>query len=207
MPYIVCKAHIPKADPKYIWVRNYKNYDNKTFCATLETCPWSSLEQLDDPHEQWKAFHHMFLEIAGKQAPMIRKRVRGRDCPWQNSELHEVMDMRDRAKVKANQSRNETDFETYKTLRNKATSMNRDLKREYYSNLILENLSSSDKLWKAIKIILPTSASVQTQLLRVNGNEYTTPKGISDCFNRFFSTVGRKLTANQMTSQILGILD
>ncbi len=44
-------------------------------------------------------------------------------------------------------------------LYNKGTSLNRQLKDEYYSTLVLENLDNPDRLWKAIKKILPQSQS------------------------------------------------
>ncbi len=61
-----------------------------------------------------------------------------------------MMDMMDTTKMKIKQSRSKTDCETYNILGNKATSINRDLKQDYYSNLILEHVSSSDKVWKAV---------------------------------------------------------
>ncbi len=67
------------------------------------------------------------------------------------------MDIQDKVKVKM--TKWVEDFENYKTLRNKATYINMDLNTAYYTNLILDNLAKSRKLWKAIKQILLSSAS------------------------------------------------
>jgi hypothetical protein len=64
----------------------------------LKQCPWNAISEMDEPQDQWNAFHSMFSEVANKHAPMVKKRVQGRDCPWQNSELHQLMDMRERDK-------------------------------------------------------------------------------------------------------------
>ena len=101
------------------------------------------------------------------------------------------MQQRDKVKINAIKSKSESDFQIYRTIRN-----NRELKRSYYSNLVLDNLSKSDKLWKAVKKILPSSSTVQTQILRENDKEYTSSRDISNCFNRYFSTIGSKLAAH-----------
>ncbi len=40
--------------------------------------------------------------------------MKGRNCPWENRDLHDVMDLRDRAKLKAKATRILEDLETYK---------------------------------------------------------------------------------------------
>ncbi len=73
-----------------------------------------------------------------------------------------VIDIQDKAKVKVKTTRWVEEFENYKTLRNKATYITMDLNTAYYTNVILDNLAKPNKLWKAIKQILQSSASAQT---------------------------------------------
>ncbi len=73
------------------------------------------ISKLDYPQDHWDAFHYLFSETAKKHSPMIRKRVKGRDYLRENNTFHHVMDIRDRAKVKAKQTRWIEDLENYKT--------------------------------------------------------------------------------------------
>ncbi len=59
--------------------------------------------------------------------------------------MHREIDIRDRVKVKVKETRCMEDLENYKTLRNKATQLNSEVKATYYTNLILDNLVKSDK--------------------------------------------------------------
>ncbi len=67
------------------------------------------------------------------------------------------MDIRDRPKVKAKQTRCIEELENYKTLRNKATPLNRELKQHITQIVFLIIWP----IWKGIKQILPLSPLAQ----------------------------------------------
>ncbi len=85
--------------------------------VTQWTCTSVFVSDLGSQHRGGEARRD---HVYKKHAAMSRKRVKGRDYPWQDNELHHVMDIRYRAKVKTKQTRYIEDFENYKTLRNKS---------------------------------------------------------------------------------------
>ncbi len=58
---------------------------------------------MDDPDDQWKAFHSMFISTANVNAPWVEKRVNGFDAPYMNSELRDAI--YERFKIKTNKTK------------------------------------------------------------------------------------------------------
>ena len=62
---------------------------------------------------------------------------------------------RNAMKKKANLSKSEDDWKTYKKLRNHVTGMIRKAKSSYVSENILSNKGNSTAMWKSIRRLLP----------------------------------------------------
>ncbi len=88
----------------------------------------------------------MFVKFANANAPWMNKRVKCYDVPYMNCELRGLIAERDQAKTLANKTQDTDMFKRFKTLCNKVTSLNRQLKDEYYSTLVLEYFDNQDRL-------------------------------------------------------------
>ena len=74
-----------------------------------------------------------------KHAPWITKRVKGKTCPWLDSDVKREMNHRDQLLRKARKSGNEFDWSSYKRKRNFANNLIKRTKKEYYEKLLTEN--------------------------------------------------------------------
>ncbi len=82
-------------------------------------------------------------------------------------------------------------------MKNKVNKEMKKSQKEYYTGLILENMSRPDKLWKAIKQVMPSASKTEhTTTLSDEDGTYKKPTEVADCFNHFFSTIGSKLAAS-----------
>ncbi len=71
----------------------------------------------------------------------------------------------------------------------------RKSKAEYYKSLIQEHINKPGRLWKAIKEILPSGKKTETTITSTDElSIYKDPEGVVCCFNKFFSTIGNKLS-------------
>jgi hypothetical protein len=196
MPFLVRKIFIPKKPTKIITTRNFKNYDKNNFVDHLHRLPWTVLEALEDPEDQLSIFLSFFNEAAKLHAPLMQKKIRGYEVPWRTGEINELIEKRDYIKLQAVKKKDRDLYEQYKCLKN---MVNREMKKsqgEYYQGLILENIKRPDKLWKAIKQVMPSATTKeQTTTLCDDDGTHKDPKKIAECFNNFFSTVGSKLSA------------
>ena len=70
----------------------------------------------------------------------------------------------------------------------------KERKKEYYSNLILQNHNNSKKVWKCLKDIIPKSADISPHTIHVNGANISDSESIAEAFNEFFITNATKIT-------------
>ena len=141
------------------------------------------------------AFVKLSSEIANSCAPIVSKRVKGCDTPWLTGELRKLMATRDQVKQQAIRKKDQLLFEKYRSLRNKVVKQCKKARREYYSNLIAGSLSKPDKLWKTLKKILPGKTKQSTILLKDDLGMHSEASDIANCFNRFFTNIGKNLAS------------
>ena len=109
--------------------------------------------------------------------------MKGQFCLWLTTEIHQLMNNRDKALRHARKSKSTTDWKNYRKLRNKCTTMIRTAKSNYSKNLLKETANNPNKFWKTIKNIMPTK---QKNVLYENTTNVT-EKANSLC--SFFSNV------------------
>ena len=106
----VWKLNNIKQPSRDIRCRNYTNYNPVSFCGDLkhenfdqlysETCINSAIEK----------FNHGVSRCIEKHAPVVKKRVKGRLCPWLTKELKRDMNHRDKLIRRARLTKSELDW-------------------------------------------------------------------------------------------------
>ena len=94
-----------------------------------------------------------------EEAPFIRKRVKGRYCPWLTADIKIHMNERDQLLRKARRSKREYDWNLYKRKTIFCTSLVKKTKDSYHRNLLLENKNNPAKFWQNIKHVFPNTSS------------------------------------------------
>ena len=79
--YAIRKIATPKANPKAVISRCFKNFFPDNFRRDLLMVPWHLIELEDNPDIAWDIWQHMFLGIANYHAPLKKRRVRGISPP------------------------------------------------------------------------------------------------------------------------------
>ena len=123
---------------------------NIKFKSRTITCRTNNLSFPDHTkftniNEAWGNWKMKFLSAADKHAPLINKRVRGRETPWITSKIKNSMRERDHFLTKARSSKSELDWSKYRNLRNTVTREIRKAKGRYYTNLLEKNLDNPSK--------------------------------------------------------------
>ena len=94
----------------------------------------------------WENFRNIFLSAIDKYAPLIRKKIRGRPCPWLRNETKREMVERDWLLKKATKSNVEIDLCKYKRQQNRVNNMVKMNKNRYYNDLLKENSRNPKKV-------------------------------------------------------------
>ena len=190
----VRKINNLKEQPRVIKCRNYAKYDPTIFCSDLKEVPWDTVLSLTNVDEAWSLWKYNFTAECDKHAPLIDKKVRGRNCPWLTLEIKQMMRARDASLKKYRRSKLDTDLAAYRPLRNKVSARLKRAKESYSRSLLEENSGDSESFWKAVKKILPDAKqkSIPT-CIKADDKMITDKQSISELFNTFFTSVVNKL--------------
>ena len=153
-------------------------------------------QQTDDINKLVDDWSTLFALIIEKHAPLREMRVSEKYCPWINKDLASLMQTRDRLKKAALNSKSTVLMDSYRQARNKVTSVNLKLKKQYFSTKISERRGNMKESWKTINEVLnKRSKSCNIDCIKDSGNAIVNKKDISNAMNSFFCTIGEKLAS------------
>ncbi len=142
---------------------------------------------IPDVVDAWEYFKSIFLEICDKHAPLRRFRVSGRNNPWFNESVSNLIKQRNVAWSKAKKTNSDEDWSQYRLLRNKCTKSIKSSKSQYYLNLINNNMNDPSKFWKLTKSLVGSKKSTDLpKALKLNQRIITDKLNIVDMFNSHF---------------------
>jgi len=147
-----CKKHSRgKNDPKTSSGRCYKKLDELAFTNDMANVNWNDVMVCNDTDNAWNMWKHKFLNICDKHAPVKIRKIKTYLPPWITPEYKELAHKRDYLKRKAQLSNHSQDWKSFKDVRNRVNLLNRTLKREYFHDVIKENVNNTRKLWKTLR--------------------------------------------------------
>ncbi len=139
-------------------------------------------------------FKELVSNIVNKYAPMIERKITGRDCPWLTSEIRSKINQRDYLLRKAKRSKTQKDWDDYKCARNSTTSAIRKLKANYHRELFKETLNSPNDFWSRIKRTYPAKHKTSTPKSFLVNHSMTTDKSlIANTFCEYFGSIAKSL--------------
>ena len=96
-------------------------------------------------------FKTTFTQFIDKHAPLRRYRVSGKDNPWINENIANLIRQRDSAWFMAKQCNDPGSWNNNRSLRNKFTKLVKAAKSDHYLNLLNANLIDPCTFWKLVK--------------------------------------------------------
>ena len=186
-----------KRNPKFIESRCFKNFSEESFLQALGELDWVNVLTTTDVNIAAEAFNDNVLSVLDKLAPITKKRVRVNNPWWITEELLKSIKLRDYLKKTASRTKSESDWLNFKKQQNFVINLKNRLKKEHFQNLIDENSDNSKKLWKTLNSLIPNDNRSNTtpNFLTDEGVEITDKKQIVETFNKFFSSIGKKLAS------------
>lgn len=190
----VRKLHNHKFQPRTITCRNYANYDPISFCNDLRSNSLTPVFKSSCVNEAWSFLKAILKKCIDKHAPAIKKRIKGKLCPWLTQKVKQEMNTKDQLLRKARKTNREIDWSSYKRQRNKVNGMVKNCKSRYHRELLEETVGSPNKFWSAIKKLYPTKSTKEPgAAFLVNGAVETDKEVIANSFCKFFTDVAGSL--------------
>lgn len=187
-----------KKDHKAIKTRNMKNFSEEDFLQDIASIDWEqALGTSDEVNELVETFSNVFSLVIEKHAPLRQIRVSEKYCPWMNADLKRLIRTRDRLKRYAVKHKSQALMSSYRQCRNQVNTLNVALKRQYFSDKILQQKGNMKESWQTINQLLnKKSKSTNIDSLKDSNQTVFDKQRISDNMNEFFCSVGKKLAAD-----------
>lgn len=99
-------------------------------------------------------FYSEITNVIDKHAPMKISRVKGRHLPWISSNLISLFKQRDKAWDKYRSSKDSTDWENFRYLRNLCKTKTRNAKSNCYKDSFSQDFQNSRQFWNHLNHIL-----------------------------------------------------
>ena len=187
-----------KKDLRAIKTRNIKNFSEEAFLQDVATINWQDvLGTSDDVNKLVERFSTLFSLMIEKHAPLRQIRVSEKYCPWINADLKRLIRTRDRLKRSAVKHKSQVMISSYKQCRNQVNTLYVTLKRQHFSDKILQQKGNMKESWQTINQLL-NKRSKSTNIYSLSDSSQTLfdKQRISDKMNQFFCSVGKTLAAD-----------
>ena len=188
-----CK--LPRPKPKVIKVHSFKGFDPSACVTDLQNQPWDTVYLFECPGDAWFAVETFLKDVCIKHAPLRTLRVRGSQPPWMSDLIRSSIKERNKLKRRAIKSKLDQDWVSYKYQRNAVTRQIELAKRDYFNDLLTTHAHDASKLWSAIRKLIPKKNKVSVQEMSLDNAIHTDSFDIANCFNKFFTSVGTRLTS------------
>ena len=171
---------------RYVRKRVFKNFVDKDFQQAVKNLSWCNLYSCGDPERAVNILTGKLTTILDQMAPVRTIQVRSKYAPWLSDNTKQLLKRRNEAQKVASQTKHLDDYRQYKALRNQATSIMRQEKREWEKQKLNSNKQDPSRLWKNVKTWLNWNNSGPPTKLFHNGRLVSSPAGIAGAMNSFF---------------------
>ena len=152
MAVTVMKTTFPKAKPKVVQYRDYKNFNLQNFHQELrEGLAHGGFINTYD------TFEDIFMLTLNKHAPQKSKVLRANDKPFMTKALRKAIMRRSALKNKFYKTGSPDIGKAYKTQRNYTKRLLKREKKKYFHNLDTKNYTDNKKFWKTVKPLFSNS--------------------------------------------------
>ena len=192
MVVTVMKTTFPKAQPKIVYYRDYKNFDLPKFRAELRD------ELKKTENQGYLHFEVTFLRVLERHAPMKQKVLRANDKPYMTKVLRKAI-MR-RSSLKSIYLKNKTDqsLREFKKHKNYTRRLAKRERTKYFANLDLNQYTDNIKFWNTVKPMFSSSSHGSSKITLVEkGKIITDDKELADTFSGFFVDAVSSLSINE----------
>ena len=179
----VLKTAFKKEPPNIISYRNYKNYSPVNFREELNQC----FSEIDIASMSNDDFVTIVGKIFNNHAPIRYKHIRANDGPFMTKKLRKAIMVRSKLRNKLNKEKTLEANLAYKKQRNICTSLLKQSKKAYYSNLNPSIITNSKLFWKTIKPVFTDKVQTNPSITLVENNDICHEDAkVAGLFNTFF---------------------
>ena len=191
------KCSKTKLNPRLVRIFSDSNIDK--FKKAISEINWQQLYALDNVNLAYQYFIDLITMSYHTCFPLVKlSRKRTKDKIWITPGLKLSSKHKNKLYKKWLKSRRKTDELNYKNYRKLFKQIAADAEQTYFKQLFDTRINSTKQLWNNLDRVCSFSKNkdkIAISELLVN-QRITNSKDICDCFNKYFCTVGEKLSSN-----------
>ena len=108
------KINSSKFKHRIITTRCFARNNHTAHCDEIKNAPWDKVYAETNVNNAWQQMCTILLEIINKHAPLVQKKIRGRNCPWLTHNLRKAMNEGDYLLTKPRKTESALDWSIYK---------------------------------------------------------------------------------------------
>ena len=175
----ILKSTFPKAKPKQIVYRKFKNFDLENFLNEIRT----KMQSID----KYETFEEKFLKVLNKHAPLKKKFIRANHVPYMTKNLCKAIMKRSQLENKYIRNSAVENMNKYKKHKNFCSKLYKKERKKFYSQLDIKNITDNKLFWKTMKPFLSDKCTYASKISLVrNDNVISDDQELAVTFNNFF---------------------
>ena len=188
----VLKTTVPKTKPKVVHYRDYKKFTDENFRDELRQ------RLSNQPITNYKMFEDIFLEVLNKHAPFKKKVFRANHKPYMTKALRKAIMRRSALENKYHRDKLPTSNKAYKKQRNFTRRLMKREKKNYFSNLDVNNFTDNKKFWNTVKPLFSNCGGGTQNITLVKDEKIiSNDEEVAEVFNQYFKTSVESLDINE----------
>lgn len=172
---LVLNLKVYKPPPLFYTYRDYKRINHEQFLVDLYNTPFHNVFYIRDVDSKLEKFNDLLIDLFNKHAPERTVRITKKKAPWITENIKLIMSNRDKALSKYKKQKTSINWENYRHLRNRVTSLIQIEKQNYLANQVRTNNTKDN--WKLLK---------EMGVINKENDIVTNALGTSDEINNFF---------------------
>ncbi|KAK3919795.1 putative RNA-directed DNA polymerase from transposon BS [Frankliniella fusca] len=155
--YAVFNFSVPRCSNQTFSYRNFKSIQSDILLSEVEAAPWYQVYEKGDIDSKLDVFNNIILDLMNKHAPYQTKVAVKTTAPWMTTEIRKQLKERDSLRRKCNRTKNKTDFDNFRLLRNKVKQAIRNAKINYYYQKF--NCKNTKQIWSVVRTLNPQGSN------------------------------------------------
>ena len=195
------KEQVNLIERKKVNFRSYKNFNEDIFEEDLARVPFHIAHVFDDIDDIYWANEVLFKQIVDEHAPIKQKKPRKNPPPYMNSQYRKIIYKTRQAHNAYLKNKNNKNWNTYKTLRNKKTQVMRNSIKNYFMERCSGGPKSKD-FWPTIKPFLSKNSQSKNSnnvILKENNILISDQTEVCETLNNFYVNIADNIGINNNT--------
>ena len=178
--------------------RKWKYFDPVSFQKRVEGMNWNEIYTIKDVNLAYSFLEEKLQTALNEAAPIVKIQPSRRKKSWIQQDTLEMIEVRDRMKIKANETDETEDWNDYRRARNDITAKIKKDKKDYFTKMYnrANSESNSKNLFRITKEQLGWNSEGQPSALTVGGKYVTKPMELAEHLSKFFDEKIENLKRN-----------